>query len=161
MTLDANSRVQIIENPVSAPGTCAMCGTGSGVDSRKFIDFGFQLDWYGSVIFCEYCMASVAEGAGYISSIEYDTIKKLTDSLSKDLDSVRIENRILKNAMVHLCNANSIDSDLLERFVFDQATTGSQQRTTESTTEGQSKTNESSSKQGPKRVRSSTSTKSE
>jgi hypothetical protein len=157
--MDANSRVQIVEVPVAEPGICFMCRIGGGVDSRVFIDFGVQFDWYGQVLFCEYCLASVAEATGFVNSIEFDTMKKLVEGFSSKIDELARQNKVLKNAMVDLCNSSSYDDDLLVRTMDRALKSAAYEGTSSGNDEGESKADESSSKQGPKRVRNATGTK--
>lgn len=64
--LSPNSRFSIHDNPNVAPGVCCVCKHPGG-DGRKFIDFGFQLDFYGAVYFCTYCFTEASQAFGFVS----------------------------------------------------------------------------------------------
>ena len=98
-----NSRIQVMDTPVAAPGTCVICGVpGPCEDGRKFVDFGLLLEFYGVVYFCTECISPVALAAGYISSVEMETIKSLSEGFIKEAETLKEENRILKAALVSL-----------------------------------------------------------
>lgn len=88
------SRVQILERPVALPGKCIICSSASNNEGRKFIDFGYSIDWWGAVYFCTVCFKEVAEDLGWIEDTRYKQIleenRELSDSIIK-LDK-RIEN---------------------------------------------------------------------
>lgn len=67
------SRIQIVDVPLLAPGVCFICGT-AGLDDRTFIDFGRQIDWYGAVYLCSECIKEVAVSIGFIPVAEFDEL---------------------------------------------------------------------------------------
>ena len=57
-----NGRFKVSEKPLVAPGKCACCGA---VD-RPVVDFGFDVDFYGTILMCGNCLREalgVYEGA--------------------------------------------------------------------------------------------------
>jgi hypothetical protein len=56
------SRFQLIQTPILAPGSCVTCGGSQG----PFIDFGFLSEFYGAVIFCVSCARDCGRSAGLI-----------------------------------------------------------------------------------------------
>lgn len=82
MTLDPRGKVQVIRNTEALPAKCVICH--KPVDgNRQFIDFGFDIDYYGQVLFCVECLSPVAEACGYV---RYEDFKKLADALAIALD---------------------------------------------------------------------------
>lgn len=81
MTIEVSpqSRIQILDVPILAPGICLVCGT-AGIDDRKFVDFGKQVEWYGAVYLCSECITEVARAVGFIPVAEFD---KLLEELKK------------------------------------------------------------------------------
>ena len=71
--LTAQSRLKVLDTPVLAPGICFLCGS-AGDDKRKFIDFGKQIEWYGAVYVCTFCIVEVAEAAEFIPVANFDTL---------------------------------------------------------------------------------------
>lgn len=105
-----NSRIQVMDTPLSAPGTCAICGVpGPCEDGRKFVDFGLLLEFYGVVYFCTECISPVALAAGYVSSVESETIKSLSEGFVKQAETLKEENRILTHALVSILNNRGVD----------------------------------------------------
>lgn len=50
----ALSNLQVIDRPIMIPAKCANCG--AGVSDRKYIDFGLDVESYGVVYLCEFCI---------------------------------------------------------------------------------------------------------
>lgn len=73
----AQGRYYILTSPVATPGNCGVCGY-SGND-RRYLDPRLDFDFYGSLIFCEDCVASMSVLFGH-----------LTPDLVRDLES-RVE----------------------------------------------------------------------
>lgn len=82
------SRVQVLDNPILAPGTCCLCGSAGG-DGRKFIDFGKQLDWFGAVYFCSHCIAEVARSIGFIPVAAFDQLYSENRDLQIAFDQLK------------------------------------------------------------------------
>lgn len=82
MPYDPRGKIQIIKNTEALPAKCVVCH--KPVDgNREFVDFGFDIDFYGQVLFCVDCMRPVAEACDYIP---YEEFKKLSDVLEISLD---------------------------------------------------------------------------
>lgn len=82
MTVDPRGKVQIIRNTNALPAKCVVCH--KPVDGhREYVDFGFDIDYYGQVLFCVECLRPVAEACDYIP---YEEFKKLSEVLEIALD---------------------------------------------------------------------------
>jgi len=74
----AQGRYYLLDNgPVVSPGSCAVCGF-SGRE-RRYLDPRLDFEFFGSVIFCELCIAAMAQLFGY-----------LTPEIARELE-VRVE----------------------------------------------------------------------
>lgn len=51
------------------PGKCANCGA-SRLDGRTYIDFGLEVEFYGTVIFCSICIGDMARNLGAFRALE-------------------------------------------------------------------------------------------
>lgn len=62
-----SGRFQYVDIPSALPGVCIVCGSvgGVGSDGRKFIDFGFSVDYYGQVYFCSFCFVEALGPLGW------------------------------------------------------------------------------------------------
>lgn len=86
MEVQPNARVQVYKHPPAAPGKCVVCGFGGDAeDSRTFIDFGFDLDYYGVVYFCSNCIVEVANAIGFVSGEQYEAVAKENADLTERL----------------------------------------------------------------------------
>lgn len=115
MTAAAQGRVQVIDVPIALPGKCVICGYVGG-DGRKFVDFNWQMDWYGAIIFCENCMTEVMETINYVHEDKYNKLALEHKELTEKLLSLEKVNQELKNV---LRDAFGIDSDKLDSYPSD------------------------------------------
>jgi hypothetical protein len=112
----ASDRVQVAKFPVAAPGVCVICRS-AGDGFRDFIDFGFQIDYYGAVYFCSECIIPVVIALGYVSESKIeDTVKENTD-LKKNLQLKTEMERVLKNAIVSFASADNNESFDVDAFL--------------------------------------------
>lgn len=74
------SLVQIVNTPVAEPGKCVVCGS-TGDAFRKFIDFGFTIDYYGVVYFCTFCFVEIANACDFIEHSKYLELLKENEGL--------------------------------------------------------------------------------
>ncbi|MFE1145200.1 hypothetical protein [Streptomyces rochei] len=71
--ITAQSRLKVLDKPELAPGVCFLCGS-AGDDKRKFIDFGKNIEWYGTVYVCTFCVIEVAEAADFTPVSNFDAL---------------------------------------------------------------------------------------
>lgn len=58
------SKYRVLAFPDFKPGKCANCGCAKNDGSRKYVDFGLEIDWYGMVYLCTLCLTDIAKNAG-------------------------------------------------------------------------------------------------
>ncbi len=63
------SKYQISDVPMYKPGRCANCGSSQN-DGRRYVDFGLEVDWYGTVFLCGFCLKDVAEKMGLFTDYQ-------------------------------------------------------------------------------------------
>lgn len=73
----AQGRYYLLDSPVASPGNCGICGYSS--NDRRYLDPRLDFEFYGTLIFCDQCVASMARLFGW-----------LTPELAKELE-VRVE----------------------------------------------------------------------
>lgn len=98
LTLRPNSRFSINEFPPNLPSKCAVCGSPGG-DGRKFIDFGFDLDFYGTIYFCTNCLGECANTQGYATPDQYNYALSQNEELEFKLSQMEAENAIFRNSL--------------------------------------------------------------
>jgi len=97
---EPNGKVQVHRVPPAAPGKCVVCGfSGDVEDSRLFIDFGFDIDYYGVVYFCSLCMTEVANAIGFVSIDQYTKIQTLNMELVDRVEELTNERDASTNAL--------------------------------------------------------------
>lgn len=95
------SRFFLEDRPVSLPGKCAVCGN-PGNDERKFIDFGFSLDFYGVVYICTYCWLEGSQRIGVTSKEQFEESQRLLEEASARYAEMEAENVRLRVALSQL-----------------------------------------------------------
>ena len=97
----ANSRIQVRNNAPALPGKCVVCGTPGDIEDpdRTFIDFGFDLDDYGTVYFCSTCMNQIANALGYISDSEWAKLQVRSLELQDEITVLENERNAATNAL--------------------------------------------------------------
>lgn len=103
-------RVRLITGtPPCSPGTCVVCGTPGDSDS-KFVDFGFDIDFYGVVYFCEVCIKEVMHVLDFVPTELYEDICNDLFIAGNRIEDLEVENRNLKNAIRSLRDLDLVDS---------------------------------------------------
>jgi hypothetical protein len=107
------SRIQVLDTPIMSPGVCTICGSDGG-DGRKFIDYGHQLDWYGAVYFCSFCIKECATAVKFIPVESFDQLHTDFRELQVKHDKLLKENEALRNAISTLLDGSNtvVSSDL-------------------------------------------------
>jgi len=97
---EPNGRVTVHRIPPAAPGKCVVCGfSGDVEESRLFVDFGFDIDYYGVVYFCSLCMTEVANAIGYVSIDQYNKVQTLNMELADKVLELTDERDAATNAL--------------------------------------------------------------
>lgn len=93
------SRIQILDRPVAAPGKCIVCSAVDSDSGRKFVDFGEQIDWYGAVYFCTFCINELATVCSWASSVSLENALRRVEELKETLGAANKIIRSLKDAL--------------------------------------------------------------
>ena len=105
-----SQRVQVVPFPQALPGKCALCGAADH-DNRNYVDFGLQVDFYGSVLLCGFCIKDIAEALGYLSPDDAEhNIEIMNDHIRENI-RLTSENEGLKNALRVLLDNFDLDTD--------------------------------------------------
>lgn len=84
------NRIHVVDYPRMLPSACVICGAGPNNTQlqprRMFIDFQFDIEYFGAVYFCSDCFVSAALTLGYHRPSEYNLlIKERDDALTENL----------------------------------------------------------------------------
>lgn len=108
----------IYGNPPVLPNKCAVCGTCSADES--YIDFGLDLDFYGTVYIClSNCFVEAANSIEYYSPAQHRVALERVELFRKENNRLKDIVEAYRNVMGNLSNINtshliSIDPDLLQ-----------------------------------------------
>lgn len=98
INMQPGGRFQICKVPPNLPGKCVVCGAW-GSDGRDFVDFGFDIDFYGTVYFCSCCLTEVCNQLGYINPEQWTSVNTMNDELIRRIQSLEAENGLLRSSL--------------------------------------------------------------
>lgn len=88
-------RVRVVHGtPPASPGKCVICGNCGDKDS-KFIDFGFDIDFYGVVYFCKDCINQVLTILMYVPIEELEKVVSEKIEVQFKLEALEAQNKEL------------------------------------------------------------------
>ena len=102
ITDEAAARIQKIPSPVVDPGHCGICGKSE--HPQGFLDFRLDFEWFGTLIFCYDCAATVAASIGYISSDTYAALQAENIRLITEFEVTVAALEALETGLDHLAN---------------------------------------------------------
>lgn len=118
----AQGRYYLLNTPVASPGQCGICGY-SGSD-RSYLDPRLDFEFYGTLIFCSECMASMAEVMGFIEPAKARSLETRVEEAERELVTLRaavvaIEEfkRAVGIAMVPAVGTNSAGPNIIDVVV--------------------------------------------
>lgn len=104
-------RVQLVNGtPPMSPAKCVICGT-SGDSESKFIDTGWDIDFYGVVYFCLNCIREAAAVLSMIPAEKYDYLLDSHNELDYKYIGLVAENERLRNVISDLRSIGFNSSD--------------------------------------------------
>jgi len=94
-----SNKIQISEHANAAPNKCANCSFSGYEPGRFFVDFGVDLEFYGTIYLCTNCFAECANIIGWISPAEADQLKSRDAELTAEVERLReFENKYVSIA---------------------------------------------------------------
>lgn len=151
MTYSQMSRIQVRnQNELMGPGKCVLCGSVTG----EFVDFGFELDFYGVVYFClKDCFTEAAQQLGYVKEELVEKRDQIIANMDQVNISLELENSELRDALgiIDRVRSNTVDDNQLELAIDEDPVEDSDESTGEDdpiAAESDSGTNESDDESG-------------
>lgn len=148
------SKYRILAVPDFKPGKCANCGASKN-DGRKYVDFGLEVDFYGTVYICGTCVTDIASNMGLFNQLR-DEVASLHMKLLKirqdSVNGVELKDeflRIFKEVQDYIASLPAISdsSDADSGTVVDESKEPEHQRTTATVEQSTDGTKPSSTKQ--------------
>ena len=68
------SKYHITDVPMHKPGKCGNCGASKN-DGRKYLDFGLEIEWYGTFYLCGFCLEDTAKQIGLFTKLEMKIVE--------------------------------------------------------------------------------------
>ncbi len=93
--LHPSSRFNTSLTPPNLPGKCIVCGN-SGGDGRIFVDFGFDIDFYGTVYWCSVCLIEPVNHLGWINPTQWTALNESNELLISRVQNLETENALLR-----------------------------------------------------------------
>lgn len=152
MPVSAQSRLTVTDKPILAPGVCFLCGS-AGDDKRKFIDFGKNIEWYGTVYICTQCVIEVSEAADYIPVANfnnlYDEHRELKIKYSQLEAKYKPFEEAISNVVESRTSVPDVDFDRLRSRISESEDSEEQRGNDEEVVSRESETSESPVVEGP------------
>lgn len=98
INMQPGGRFSISKSPQNLPSKCVVCGAWGG-DGRDFVDFGFDIDFYGTVYFCSVCLTECCNKLGYISPSQWTIVNEMNEGLIQRVQTVEADNVLLRSAL--------------------------------------------------------------
>lgn len=105
-----SNKVQITASPMVAPNQCCNCGFSGQQEGRFYIDFGIDIEFYGTVLLCTECFAETAGRIGWITPEINDALQGEIAILHQELNNLRVVEEKY-NAIVSATRSISGDND--------------------------------------------------
>ena len=147
----------ILPNPVASPAKCGLCGYGGS--DRNYLDPRLDFEFYGSLIFCENCVGTMANDFDFLSPAQARVLDDRVTEAERELVTLRAAVIHLENAHDALNSVRSLFDDNVPAGLSDDSASESQSVPTlavgaESISSvlersGDSEIDESSGEQGP------------
>ncbi len=123
-----NGRIMIIARPLTLPGCCAVCGysgtvQGAEGDTRVFIDWQLDTEFYGRVYMCSGCLLEASTLLGWLGVEQAELLRAKIASQESELIILREQNERLRSSLASLLGKP--DDDILH--VLDDSDSDEQQ----------------------------------
>lgn len=77
----------LLDSPVASPAKCVLCGYG-GAD-RKYLDPRLDFEFYGSAIFCECCVGTMANDFKFLQPAQARALEARAEEAERELVILR------------------------------------------------------------------------
>lgn len=94
----ASSKVQILNAPILAPGTCMLCGSSSS-DDRDYIDIGKDIEFVGVIYFCTFCFTEITNRLGCLTPEQSKQLEDELDAARQRILEFETKDRALNDAI--------------------------------------------------------------
>lgn len=105
----AQGRYYLLDSPVASPGLCGVCGYAS--NDRRYLDPRLDFEFYGTLIFCEECIASMAAMFGWLTPELVKELEHRVENAETQLVQTRAAVAAMEDLRVALGAFGSGDSD--------------------------------------------------
>ena len=95
-------RVVVRDYPEVPPSKCALCGSQTRHDGRKYIDLGTNIRGYGALYFCSICLGQICNTLGWLDPVQAAAIKLELDGFRSRTSRLEDENDRLRVALSKL-----------------------------------------------------------
>lgn len=82
-----SSKFHLVTSP-PIPAQCIACSR-HHKEGEEWLDFGVNFDYYGAVLFCNYCAAEVARVLGYLPVAQFNDLHETNEAIRYELFEVR------------------------------------------------------------------------
>lgn len=96
-------KIQVLEGPMQLPPhKCAVCGRALVSNTDKYIDWCFDVEFYGQVAFCTDCFLSAANQLGYMAPDQWESVMTERHQMFGRIEELMEQNKRLSDALASL-----------------------------------------------------------
>lgn len=77
----------ILDTPAASPAKCGLCGYAGS--ERKYLDPRLDFEFYGSLIFCEACVGTMANDFGFLQPAQARSLESRVEEAERELITLR------------------------------------------------------------------------
>lgn len=98
-------------NELQYPHKCATCGSFSGDNGKRYVDFGCWVEFYGTVYICTECFLGATAELDVVPMSRFKAVEQHNSELQGVVQTLISENRVLRDGINHLRNSAISRSD--------------------------------------------------
>lgn len=103
MTSTSISRFQILShNELQYPHKCGTCGSFSGDNGKRYVDFGCWVEYYGTVYICTECFLGATTELNVVPMSRFKALEQNNAELQVVVQTLISENRALRDGIDHI-----------------------------------------------------------
>lgn len=97
------SRFRILSyNELQYPHKCGTCGSFSGDNGKRYVDFGCWVEYYGTVYICTECFLGATTELNVVPMSRFKSIEQNNAELQVVVQTLISENRALRDGIDHI-----------------------------------------------------------
>jgi hypothetical protein len=127
----AAAKIRVLAAAVAAPGTCIVCGSPGG-DGRDFLDIDMDIEFYGAVYFCTFCLSETVRAMGFVSKEEIADIVAENETLRAERLEAHSKEKLVNEFLSNIFSAGAVYQSSIDLLAGDLESSGNSETVSES-----------------------------